>query len=66
MKANKCDCGKYIDEDEYYCVDCELRDEQETAWWDEEIEDSIIRSVDVDELQNVSLKLLNNGGEYIE
>lgn len=59
VSANKCDCGAYIEVDEYHCVKCAVRDEDETAWWEEDRESWLLSGLEPDELQNVSITLAN-------
>lgn len=61
---DNCWCGEIIPLGDEFCVRCAMEDDADAQYFEWEREDYILRKVDVDELEGVSVKLLNNGGEY--
>lgn len=61
MKVVKCYyCGDYIPEEEItdweICAKCEAREQDEHSWIDDEREDWVLRTLDEDDLVDVSIK----------
>lgn len=66
IEYDECWCGEIIPLGEELCIRCAMEDYAEEQYTEWEHEDYVMRKIDFDELQGVSVKLLNNGGEYID
>lgn len=57
-KAEKCDCGNFIEVDQYRCDICQAFDTLEAFYTDKMLDDMIIDSNDFnpDDLEGVSIK----------
>lgn len=40
-------CNKPVDKDEDYCIECEEYDRAESSWFEEEMEDYVLRDIEV-------------------